>query len=64
MRDTYNINLYVDIEHCRMALVGDGYLLEEVERMSSSEVLRAWKLKFETQIEQQYYNNKRLNLIK
>ena len=60
MNKTYQINLNLDIEMCRLALVGDGYLLEEVKLMSEEKILQIWQGRLETYIANSYHKGKRI----
>jgi hypothetical protein len=54
--------LNINIEKARLALVGDGYLLEEVKALTEKEIIYIWKRRFEDIIIQQYYKGKRIGL--
>ena len=56
------IILDVDIEICRMALVGDGYLLSEVQSFDDEKILQIWKRRLESQIVDGYHKGKRIGL--
>jgi hypothetical protein len=56
------ITLDIDIEMCRMALVGDGYLLSEVKLFDDEKILQIWKGRLESQIAHSYHKGKRMGL--
>lgn len=58
------LNLQVNIEKCRLALVGNGYLLDEVYEMSEKQIIHIWADRFSRIIEESYNKCIRLGLHK
>lgn len=54
--------LELDIKQCRLALVGDGYTLEEANKLTEEKILKIWKSRFERQIIDSYYKGLRIGL--
>lgn len=54
--------LELDIQQCRLALVGDGYTLEEANELTEEKILEIWKSRFERQIIDSYYKGLRIGL--
>jgi hypothetical protein len=53
----------VDIEKARGALVGDGYLKEEVDKFTDERVKQIWSDRFKLEIITGYNQSKRMGLI-
>ena len=58
----FSFMLNINIEKARLALVGDGYLLEEAKALTEKEIISIWGRRFEDIIIQQYYKGKRIGL--
>lgn len=56
------IELDFDIEHFRYSLVGDGYTLDEVEKLTSETLIDILRKRINDHIETEYYRGKRLGL--
>lgn len=54
--------LEIDIKQARLALVGDGYTLEEANELTEEKILKVWKSRFEKEIINGYYKGKRIGL--
>ena len=54
--------LEIDIKQARLALVGDGYILKEVNEFMEEEILKIWKSRFEKEIINGYYHGLRIGL--
>lgn len=57
-------NLQIDIEKCRLALLGNGYVLDEVNEMSEEQIVRIWSDRFSRIIKESYDKCIRLGLHK
>ena len=57
---TFNVD--IDIEKCRLALVGDGYLRKEVDEMTDEVIIRIWECRIESMIYSNYCAGKRYGL--
>lgn len=57
------INLDIDLEKFRYSLVGDGYILEEVESMTDEELIAVLVERIERHIESEYAKSKRIGLL-
>jgi hypothetical protein len=57
------IRIDIDIEKARGALVGDGYLKEEVDRFTDQRIRQIWSDRFTTEITKGYDQGKRMGLI-
>lgn len=57
------IILNIDLEKFRYSLIGDGYLKEEVEKMSNDRLIGILKRRINNHIEIEYDKSKRLGLI-
>lgn len=53
------VKLEIDLEKFRYSLVGDGYLLEEVEEMSEEKLISVLKNRTYLYIETEYRRSKR-----
>ena len=56
------LNVDIDIEKCKLALVGDGYLLEEVNEMTDEEIIQIWEYRIERMMSCSYHKGKRWGL--
>ena len=56
------LSLDISVNTLRTALCGDGYLKEELEKMSEAEIRQIWKDRFEESIINQYKKVERLGL--
>ena len=56
------ITLNVDLEKFRYSLVGDGYLLEEVEKMTEEKLVEIFRNRIHWHIEKEYAKGKRYGL--
>lgn len=56
------LSLDIGVDTLRTALCGDGYLKEELERMSEAEIRQVWKDRIEEGIINQYKKVERLGL--
>lgn len=57
------ITLDIDLEKFRGSLVGDGYILEEVEYMTDKELITILTGRVERYIESSYAKSKRMGLL-
>lgn len=57
------IKLEVDLEKFRYSLVGDGYLLEEVEEMTEEKLISILEMRIYDHIEKEYQYGKELGLL-
>ena len=57
------IKLEVDLDRFRYSLVGDGYLLEEVEDMTEEKLISILEMRIYNHIEQEYQYGKELGLL-
>lgn len=57
------ITLDIDLEKFRYSLVGDGYILEEVESMTDEELIAVLVERIERHIESEYAKSKRIGLL-
>ncbi len=55
-------NVDIDIEKCKLALVGDGYLLEEVNEMTDEKIIQIWEDRIERIISCSYHKGKRCGM--
>lgn len=58
------LKLEIDIRKMRLALVGNGYLLEEVEKMTDNEIITIWRNRFSGVILESYWKGISLGLYK
>lgn len=58
----FPLSLDISVDTLRTALCGDGYLKEELERMSETEIRQIWKDRLEESIINQYKKAERLGL--
>ena len=58
------LKLDIDIRKMRLALVGNGYLLEEVEKMTDNEIITIWRDRFGSVILESYWKGISLGLYK
>lgn len=58
-----DVTLEVDLERFRYSLVGDGYLLEEVEEMSEEKLVAILESRIYWHIEKGYRRSKELGLL-
>ena len=56
------IELNIDLEKLRYSLVGDGYILEEVEKMSEEKLISILKGRIYLYIEKEYYKGVKMGL--
>lgn len=57
------IKLEIDLEKFRHSLVGDGYILEEVEKMSEEKLVSILKDRVYWHIEREYQKSKDYGLL-
>lgn len=57
------VKLEVDLEKFRYSLVGDGYLLEEVEQMSEEKLVSILDYRVSQHIEKEYRRSKEYGLL-
>ena len=57
------VTLDIDLEKFRYSLVGDGYLLDEVEEMSNEELVTVLTGRIERHIEVEYGRSRRYGLL-
>lgn len=57
------IKLEVDLEKFRYSLVGDGYLLEEVEEMTEEKLISILEIRIYDHIEKEYQYSKEFGLL-
>ena len=58
------LKLEIDIRKMRLALVGNGYLLEEVEKMTDNEIITIWQNRVGGVILESYWKGIRVGLYK
>lgn len=58
------LKLEIDIRKMRLALVGDGYLLEETEKLTDNEVIMIWQNRLGCLIIRNYHKGIGLGLYK
>jgi hypothetical protein len=56
------VSVEINLEHFRYSLVGDGYILEEVEVLTDEELLEIFNARVINQMEKEYYKGIRLGL--
>ena len=56
------LNLGINIKQMRLALVGDGYLLQEVENINDTEIITIWEKRLGKIIRDGYCKGVRLGL--
>ena len=56
------IKLEIPTDVLRAALIGDGYLAEEVEYMTEDKLRKIWTDRIETEIQGSYYKGMRIGL--
>lgn len=56
------IEFDIDIEKFRYSLVGDGYILEEVENFTVGKLIEILEGRIQQHISSEYYKGKRLGL--
>lgn len=56
------MQIKIDIDKARFALIGDGYIKEEVLEMSDDQISTIWCDRFYKKIEDQFYRGIELNL--
>ena len=57
------VTLDIDLEKFRYSLVGDGYILEEVESMTEEELITELTRRVEWHIESEYAKSERIGLL-
>ena len=57
------VKLEIDLEKFRYSLVGDGYLLEEVEELSEEKLISILKTRIHLYIETEYRRGKQYGLL-
>lgn len=57
------VELDIDLEKFRYSLVGDGYLKEEVDKMSEEELVGMLTRSIHNRIEMEFAKSKRLGLL-
>lgn len=57
------VTINIDLEKFRYSLVGDGYLLEEVEVMSEEKLISILEMRIYIHIEKEYQHSKELGLL-
>lgn len=57
------IKLEINLEKFRYSIVGDGYILEEVEKMSEEQLVDILKDRIWWHIEKEYQDGKRMGLF-
>jgi hypothetical protein len=57
------IKLEIDLDKFRYSLVGDGYILEEVDKMSEEELVSILEDRIDWHIEKEYQDGKRMGLF-
>jgi hypothetical protein len=57
------IKLEVDLDRFRYSLVGDGYLLEEVEDMTEEKLISILEMRIYNHIEESYQDGKKMGLF-
>lgn len=60
---TKEIKLEIDLEKFRYSLVGDGYILEEVEKMSEEKLVSILEYRIYWYIDKEYQDGKRMGLF-
>lgn len=57
------VTIDVDLEKLRYSLVGDGYCLKEVVKMTSEELIAVLERRVRSYIDVQFYESKKMNLL-
>ena len=57
------IKLEVDLDKFRYSLVGDGYLLEDVEDMTEEKLISILEMRIYDHIKKEYQSGKELGLL-
>lgn len=55
-----NVTLAVDLEKFRYSLIGDGYIKEEVIKMSQENLIEILKYRIDSKIEREYEAGRRM----